>query len=544
MLPLKKNVIFITTILIFLLSQSLSASMREIELKGLKVFSSKELHSTLKLKEFEERKIPLSEVINRIGSFYTKRGFDLLRINIIQNTPEKLVLYIDEGELGKIIIHNLSSYYSLKVRQQINAKNKIYNRIELEKNIDLIKKKYKINDVRAELKPVKEFDDTFFQIKRDLKSLDLGFTEIELFDKLSPLYDLHIYVEKIKEGNLLASKSGFGFKIDYKFSSLFIPKVSWYKKDFLGKGDNFNISLASALDFGFKNVYKDPKKGAPNIPPKRTYSEIKSEYLFTPINSKIFTPLVKARVFHNAASRPDLGLEKFQYVLTRAVFAPGFTFLNNLNIHGGFGMENIFFFDSSVDSTSSDHIDIKNKTESFPFTELQIKHEPIPIRIGNRIDKNMVFYYRELFHKYSSSEIEFNIDYDFEFKNLSILSIKSMTNLFFRTHPFHHQNDINSSYFKGFTGKDYYSGKQTALSMEYRFSIDEDFIYTGFFCDLVFFKASGFEISGKKTGIIAGPTIRMLFYDQFELIAYLGRDILLPDKTSQNNIGIHFRKKW
>ncbi len=544
MLPPKKNVLFITAILVFLLSRLLFASMREIELKGLTVFSSNELHSMLNLKEFEERKIPLSEVINRIGAFYSQKGFDLLRINTIQNTPEKLVLYIDEGELGKIIIHNLNSYYSLKVRQQINAKNKVYNRIELEKNIDIIKEKYKITDIKAELKPVKEFDDNFFQIKRDLKSLDLGFTEIELFDKPLPLYDLHVHVEKIKEGSLLESKSGFGFKIDYKFSSLFIPEVSWHKKDFLGKGDKFNVSLASALDFGFKNIYKNPKKGAPDFPPKRTYSEINSEYLFMPINSKIFTPLVKARIFHNATSRPDLGLEKYQYILTRAVFAPGFTLLNNLNIYGGFGMENIFFFDSSVNSTSSDHIDIKNKTESFPFAELQIKHEPIPIRIGNRIDKNMVFYYRELFNEYSSSEFELNIDYDFEFKNLSILSVKSMTNLFFRTHPFHHQNDVNSNYFKGFTGKSYYSGRQTALSTEYRFSINEDFIYTGFFCDLIFFKASGFETSGKKTGLVAGPTIRMLFYDQFELIAYFGRDILLPDKTSQNNIGLRFRKKW
>ena len=320
--------------------------------------------------------------------------------------------------------------------------------------------------------------------------------------------------------------------------------MSWYKKDFLGKGDNFNISIASGVDLGFKGFLKNPKKNPPGFPPELTYSEINSEYLFMPINSKIFTPLIKGKILHSAMSRPDMGLTKFQYILTRAVFAPGFTLLNNLNIYGGFGIENIYFFDSKIDRTSSGHIDLNNSVEWIPFTELRIKHEPIPIRIGNRIDRNIVFYYRELFNEYSSSEVELTIEYDSEFKNLSILSIKSMTNLLFRTHPFHHQNNVNSSYFKGFTGKSCYSGKQTALSTEFRFSINEDFIYTGIYCDIVLFEASGFEISGTKTGIVAGPTIRLLFYDQFELIAYLGRDILLPDNTSQNNIGLRFRKKW
>ncbi len=522
----------------------LYASPRKIEFKGLKVYSSNELYSILNLKEFEERKITVSNVINRIGGFYTSQGFDLLRISIILNTPDRLVLHIDEGELGKIVIHNLNSYYSLKVRQQINTRNKIYNRIEIDKNIEIIKKRYNISDVNAELKPVTEFDNNFFQLRRDLRSLELGFAEIELFSDHPPLYDLHIYVEKIKNGKLLANKSGLGFEIDYKFPSLFIPEVAWYKNDFLGRGDLFKISFSSGFDFGLKKFFKIPPGEYPSFPPERAFTELKSEYKFMPVNSDIFTPIVKGKIYHNDTSRPDLGLERYQYILTRGVFAPGFTLLNNLNLYGGAGIETVYFFDSKIDLESSDHINIEERTETYPFSEFQIKIEPIPVRIGNRIDKNMAFTYRELFSDYSSSEVELTIEYDFEFKDLSILSVRSMTNLLFRDPPFHHQEDVNSSYFKGFTGKSYYSEKQTALSAEYRFSIHEDFIYTGFFCDLVLFKAAGFEISGLKRGIIAGPTARILFYDQFEFIIYFGRDILLPDETSGNNINMRFRKKW
>lgn len=539
-----KRIVSIAAILLFFTITSLHASPRKIELKGLKVYSSNELYSILNLSEFEDRKIPVSNVINRIGGFYTSRGYELLRISILKNSPDSLILYIDEGELGKIVIHNLNSYYSLKIRQQINTRNKIYNRLEIEKNIEIIKNTYNITHVKTELRPVKEFDENIFQLRRDLKSLELGFAEIELFADHAPAYDLHIYVEKIKNGKLLADKSGIGFEIDYKFPSLFIPEVSWYKNDFLGNGDMFKVSASSGFDFALKRFFKIPPGEYPSFPPERSFIELKGEYKFMPINSDIFTPIVKGKIYHTDSSRPDLGLERYQYILTRGFFAPGFTFLSSFNIYGGAGIENVYFFDSKIDMESSDHIYIEDRIERYPFTEFQIKLEPIPVRIGNRIDKNMTFTYRELFSRYSASEIELNIEYDFEFKNLSVLSIESMTKLFFRDPPFHHQDEVNSGTFKGFSGKGYYSEKLSAFSTEYRFSVHEDFIYTGFFCDLVFFEAEGFEISGFKKGIIAGPTARILFLDQFEFIVYFGRDILLPDGTSQNNINMRFRKKW
>jgi len=539
-----KFTFYITVILLTLLSAISAEPHKELELRGLKVYSSNELYSILKFEEYSRRKIRTSELINRIGHFYTSQGYSLLRIQIIENNPDKLTLHIDEGEIGRLIIHNLNSYYSLKVRQLLNTRNKIYNSIELERNIEKVKEKYKINEITAELVPVKKFDENFFQLNRDLQSLGLGFAEIELFDDFEPLYDLHIHVEKFKNGNLLESDNGIGFSVNYKFSSTFIPEVSYYKNDFLAKGDKFDVSLESGFDFGLNSFLKIPPAGAPQFPPERSFIDIKSTYVFMPINSKIFTPLVKGRIYHTDTSRPDLGLEKYQYIQVRGIFAPGFKLLKNLNVYAGAGLENVYFFGSSIDSSASEYVKIEDKIERFPLVEFHLKIDPIPIRIGNRIDKNLLFTYRQLFTEYNAQELEVRGNYDIEFSNLSILSLGTETKLFFKEVPFHHQENVNSSFFKGFTGKNYYSEKQLAFSSEYRFSIYEDYIYTGVFAEMVFFEATGFEISGNKTGYIAGPTARFLIYDQFEMILYFGRDILLPDNISQNNFSIRLRKKW
>jgi len=541
----KINLTFYTTvILLTLLSAGSAAPYKEIELRGLKVYSSNELYSILQMEDYSRRKIRTSELVNRIGHFYTSRGYALLRISIIENNPDKLILHIDEGEIGRIIIHNLNSYYSLKIRQELNSRNKIYNSIELNSNIKKIKEKYKITEITAELVPVKSFDENFFQLNRDLQSLGLGFAEIELFDDFNPLYDLHIHVEKFKRGKLLESDDGIGFTVNYKFSSTFIPEISYYKNDFITKGDKFDASIASGFDFGLNSFLKIPPAGAPQFPPERSFIDINSIYVFMPINSRIFTPLVKGRIYHTDTSRPDLGLKKYQYIQTRGIFAPGITLLKNLNIYAGAGVENVYFFGSSIDSSAPEYVEIEDKVERFPLVELQLKIDPIPIRIGNRIDQNLLFTYRQLFMEYDTRELEIRGDYDIEFKNLSILSLGAKTNLFFNQVPFHHQENVSSSYFKGFTGKSYYSEKQLALSSEYRFSVYEDYIYTGIFAEVVFFEATGFEISGNKKGYIAGPTARFLIYDQFEMILYFGRDILLPDNTSQNNFSIRLRKKW
>ena len=175
------------------------------------------------------------------------------------------------------------------------------------------------------------------------------------------------------------------------------------------------------------------------------------------------------------------------------------------------------------------------------FFESRIKLDPIPIRIGNRIDKYLVFTFTE---NLSSTELSLKCAYDFEFSNLSIYSIKFKTDLFFFDTPFYHNENVNSTFFKGFSGNGYYTNREFSMSNEYRVSAYQDYIYVGAFVDYVVFKPEGYLMSGTKHGFAAGPTGRFLFYDQFELIVYYSIDYLMPDDKTGTNLQIKLRKKW
>ena len=146
---------------------------KTIRIEGLRIFKSEELKKILDL-EGGRYGIPEKEIIRRITDFYKKNGYSIVKVHVAENTPEKLTLYVNEGRLGKIIVHDLNNYYSLKVKQVINYPGRIYNEEITEQNISEIKKKFRFRNVRAELGRVADFSDSLFQIDRELKKITVS----------------------------------------------------------------------------------------------------------------------------------------------------------------------------------------------------------------------------------------------------------------------------------------------------------------------------------------------------------------------------------
>jgi hypothetical protein len=271
---------------------------------------------------------------------------------------------------------------------------------------------------------------------------------------------------------------------------------------------------------------------------------VTAEYKFNPYKNDLWGPITRSRLYQSKSSRPDLGLTKYEYLQSKSTLAPEFTFLNYFNIYAGLGYEKVYFYDIDEEDTAPQHIEIKNNKESYPFFESRIKLDPIPIRIGNRIDKYLVFTFTEYLGSRTSRELSLRCAYDFEFSDLSIYSFKFKSDLNFYDTPFHHNASVNSSFFKGFSGSGYYTNRIFSISNEYRVSVYQDYIYAGAFVDYTVFEPEGYLMSGTKHGIAAGPTGRFLFYDQFEFIVYYSLDCLLPEETIGTNLQMKFRKKW
>jgi len=396
----------------------------------------------------------------------------------------------------------------------------------------------------VQLERVVDYSDSIFQIDREFKKIKLLNYNLKIFSDYPPEYDLHFYIEGNGNLNPLSmKKDGMSFNIDYNYPSEFIPTISFYWNNFFYGKDFLEIDLSSGFDPGLKGFISLNPKNTINIPPARTFSEISGEYKIHPFMNEFFGPIVRGKLYQSNSSREDLFITKYKYLQSRFTLAPEFTFLKYGNIYAGFGFEKVFFYSIDADETK-EYYTIDNESENYTFFESRIKLEPIPIRIGNRIDKYMILTISEYLGKQRSREIELESVYDFEFKDLSVYSFKFKSDLFYYNTPFHHNVQVNSQFFKGFSGESYYTNKIVSISNEYRLSIYQDYIYAGGFVDTVFFKPEGFLLSGDKFGFAIGPTARFLIYDQFEFIVYYSIDRLLPDGKSGTNLQFKLRKKW
>jgi len=76
----KKKFLLLIILLLFVSSTLHSQHGKKLTIKGLRIFSEKELFSQLQLNRFEEGKIPLEEVITSIEKFYRHKNYALVKV--------------------------------------------------------------------------------------------------------------------------------------------------------------------------------------------------------------------------------------------------------------------------------------------------------------------------------------------------------------------------------------------------------------------------------------------------------------------------------
>lgn len=543
-----KNIFLPVVLVLTVISSPLySRYDKTLTIKGLKIFSEEEIYSQLQLNRFELGIISLEDVINSIEKFYRGKNYTLVKVYVTDiRSTGKFVLFVDEGRLGKIIVHNLNNFYSLKFKYQIDIPERIYNTDVISKNINILQSNFPSSEIRMELKKPPDYEGNIIQLDRELERLKLGeIFDTAFFDRYTPLHDLHFYVKHRKSSDLSGGKQeGIGYDIDYKFSSLFIPQLYYYNANIIAARDYLESNLSVGIDPGINGLFKIPPSNTLLFPPALRFIELTGEYKISPMQNEYIGPLVRGKLYHSETSRKDLGITSYRYLSSRGTLAPEFTVLKNLNIYAGLGSEHIFIYNSKIDYRAERHINPEDDEYINSFAETRLKFDPIPIRIGNRMDKYMLLTYTNYFAGNNSSRIEILGVYDAEFSNLSVLSFKTKAVALYNSPPFYLSEDVSNQIFKGFTGKDYYSNRKLSASIEYRFSIYQDFIYAGAFFDWIIFKPEGYILSGTKQGINFGPTGRILIYDQFEFIAYFGFDRLFPDNKTDTNLKMKLRKKW
>jgi hypothetical protein len=503
---------------------------KEIKIAGLKIYSEEFLIQQMNLNKLAQEENHFASVLRKITAFYQKAGYILVKTYLVQETDERLIIFIDEGQIGRIIFKRLDTLDTIKMKYEFELKDRIYNKNTIEKEISRVKKKYRFKDVRYSLVPVTEGDKSFFQLNEEILIPGLGTARIPLFNEFSSGNNLEIeFIRDPGEANELT----YGIRTSY--SKGFIPNLEYRYPAFLQKNDLLIIGSSIGLFYGFDLKFKNP--------PKWTFMEIHSEYHLAPIKN-FFTPMASVSAYYSRASRKDLGITNYNYLKLRSIFAPGVTLLNSLHIYAGLGGENVHIFSPKTEADSPYASKIKEQDETWAVFESRVNLDIRPWTLKKTKKQEFEALYNYYTNKKSFYEVIMEWNGILEFKNLDLYIYTFEFKKIWDRPPFYHEYSVSDPNFKGFMGKSYYSRNMIKLSNEYKFSIYKDIYHLGFFTDLVRFEGSGYDLAGYQNGMVAGIAGHIIFLDQFEFNIFFGKDYLFSSRESQYDIYMNANKKW
>lgn len=568
----------------------LTPQERSLEITGLRMYTEDELIEMLDLQRFETGEITAKETIDSIISFYSEHGYTLVKVIEIENSETHLRLYVDEGALGKIIFLHMDDFTTIYLQIAFRLKNKIFNINTVNENIEKLKKGRRWKNITYQLKPVKEYGESVFQLDREIDLPLLGKRQLPFFDRYSPRYDLVVIFSKsilpphmdpsrggdaggpLKNGNvgkkkkIVLNKFDYGLKIH--FYRGFIPFLKYYHLGLISRGDFFMADTSVGIMYGIDRKFKRP--------PRETFFNFNTGYFFTPTFKEVFTPSIRASLLQSKTGRPDLGLLSYHFLIMNAMLAPGITLLRSVNLYTGVGVETAFFFNSKLNKYKLLNLDpsrlIKQKnpvqemenirtmitlereterrTDVYTYIEAGFiydftrRSDNIYELRKNRLKKEIALIYDFYFVEKTFSKVRLVGYFEHEFKGRNIYSGMLTYQFLFGKVPFYQEQSVSNQAFKGLQVWAYHSRNLLSQSNEYRISMYRDFLYIGAFFDMTLFEGTGRDVKGAQFGFVGGPTGRVLLFDHFELYLYYGWDFLVSTKKSRGYFYFNIQNKW
>ncbi len=519
--------------MVFLTAGALNAQAhREIELFGLRIYEPGKVIAEAGVSKLPAAQQRTGAVTAAIEHYYHTRGYTLAKAFLIEETPKSLKLFVDEGRIEKIVYRRLNAIDVVKMRYRLSLDHDVYNEMEFKARLEFIRQRFDFKRVYAEVRPVRDYDKSFFQINRPLEIPLLGKAQLPFFEQYPPRYDLNVFFETYAP----QEKKGFRYGIRTSYSKGFIPYVAYDYPSLISEGDLLSTKVSAGIYYGFDLKFARP--------PHWTFMELSSNYSFTPTLQNYFTPMVRGYAYRSWSSRSDIGIEQYEYLILRGTLEPGVTLLKKLKIYAGYGGERVETYNSRVDTGASYIADIEAQVDYWNFFEVRAVLDLIPWNRIRPITRNIKTVYAHYRNGRSFNVFQVTGNLDFEFPNFDIYSLNFDSTLIWPYCPFYYEVAVDGDTFKGFMGKSYHSRRIARVSNEYQISVYRDYIYTGIFFDYTAFEGSGYDLTGTQQGIAYGVGGHFIVFDQFEINVYFGRDHLFSTGEEQYNINLSAHKKW
>lgn len=520
--------------LLFFKPSSLEAQQnkKEIRIEGLKIFTEEMLIHDAGLENLPPGKIAFNKAAEALEAQLHKSGYTIAKAFLVEETDRSLIIFFDEGRIEKIIHHDLNTVNILRMRFFFQLPKNVYNENLVKEKLVWMKEHFNLKSANAKLVPVRDYSNSFFQIDRELSSISTEVLKLPLIDGYRPRYDLEIIIEHFAPSEM----HGITYGLSTSYSKGLMPYLQYNIPSVFAEKDRAQVRARAGILYGLDRKFENA--------PRWTFMELSSRYTLPRIFEEHFTPAITGDVYRSWASRKDLGLSEYEYLILRGTLAPGITLFEKFQTSVGYGAERVYRYKSKPMDDTIPLIVTSDATDDWTFIEARMNINLFPWSLRRLVERSFNAVYSYYMNGISFHKFTLNGVLEFEFENFDILSIRSSNVVLSRHTPFYYEESVESRTFKGFQGKSFHTRKIARLSASYRFSIYRDYLFLGIFGDGTIFQGSGYDLKGEQRGGAYGISGHAIVFDQFEFNIYGGKDYLFTTKESNYNIFFDFEKKW
>jgi hypothetical protein len=530
---------FIVSILFLAVAFPLTAQEtgdRILSLHGLRIYEPSYLSEKLSLKTYLNSESAFNRISAEITNFYHSQGYSLVTCYLITDTAAELSLYVDEGNLGKIIFKGLDDITLIRAKFSFSLDKRIYHKPSIELELENLKRKYSIDSFDVKIEPSPDYDKSFVQLGIILKLpfLPAG-AGFPFFERYGYRYNLICTAHYNPDNSSSSGKrSGFTFSASLFYLGI-KPKIKYNYPGLFLKDDIASTYLTCGVSY-----FEDR---SPGNPPSLGYIENGITYRFPQI-SELFSPGFEIITYYSSGSRADIGIDSYRYIYSHTMFDPSFSLTAILKFFPGFGFERYRLFSASfADELKKE--DIKNETKLYAVGSLKTQIEHLIFFLSPAYKRSTTF--NILFFKNNESSFRktiFTTDNTFSGFSSDIYTITANGTYLSGKVPFYHDEAVSGGSFKGFTGKGYFSKRIFKAEFEYKTSLHRGYIFFGPFIDGTAFDSMDSKLPDIAKGICGGIAGHLIFFDQFEFSTYFGRDYLFSKKESAYNLLFNISKNY
>ncbi|GAB4298046.1 MAG: hypothetical protein Kow0090_13400 [Myxococcota bacterium] len=483
---------------------------RYIVFNGNLVFVDAVLLAQMKLSDTQPIETKnIRAAIARLKEFYKESGYTLAEIRT-KKVGDVWYLFIDEGLLDSIIIIGSGSYKTFVIRNEIRLPNDVFNKPQLERELERIKKKHKIAHATYQVSPI------------DLSPNEgLDFIKMISDEKL-PVTEIFNYKEKARHRLYIFLKTGewatgLGYGITYRGPYGLLADIKLTSESLIFSGDR---------DMLYFNLAGDLREYVDQI------GEYYIAFTLGEAGFKWFTPTIIGdwlrTHIHSFVSlsnwqRPDIPLEGYYQALAETSLHIDFEFSKKamLSLGGGADYRYLFGFDE-IPGREVNYPNISFGS-SFAGTELNLLlDEPL---LRNDINHSLNFRARRYFRSQNKflnvTGVEYQKVFLFGFNDLFI---RAAGNYVWEDPYFHDALPLTGMYLRtDFNGK-FFVLKSAYQSAEFRLSLYRQMIKFGIFNDVSAFGYMNWQ-THKERPVLAdvfGPGLHIMLFDVFQLDLYVG----------------------